>query len=74
MRLREAERRARRFVRDRYANYARWNFDISFEHGGRGRPKSWSFGLTPDEEDPDYAAGRYLVGYVHGDGTIEGLY
>ena len=39
--------------------------------GGR---KSWSFGLTPDEEHKDYEPYRTLTGYVHADGTVEGLY
>lgn len=74
MRQRDAERRARRFVAERYACYAHWNFDICFEHAASGRSKSWSFGLSPDEEDVDFEPGRSLTGYVHADGTIEGLY
>lgn len=77
MRLRDAERAARRFVKERYESYAHWNFNICFEHGGeRGgkRGKAWSFGLEPDEEDKDYEPGRSLVGYVHADGVVEGLY
>jgi hypothetical protein len=73
MRMRDAERAARRFVAERYPSYAHWNFDICLEHDLERR-KSWSFGLQPDEEDPDYEPGRYLVGYVHADGTIEGMY
>lgn len=73
MRLRDAERAARRFVASSYACYAHWHFDICLEHDD-GRRRAWSFGLTPDEEDPDYALGRYLVGYVHADGAVEGLY
>lgn len=76
MRLRDAERKAKRFVAEVYPSYAHWNFDICFEHGGDTREprKAWSFGLTPDEEDPDYEPGRTLTGYVHTDGTIEGMY
>jgi hypothetical protein len=77
MRQRDAERAAKRFVADRYTYYyEQWNFDICFEHGGdhRKRRKAWSFGLTPDEEHPDYEPGRTLTGYVHADGTVEGLY
>ena len=73
MRQREAERAALRFIRERYPSYAHWNFDIALEHDGERR-KSWSFGLRPDEEDADYEPGRGFVGYVHADGTIEGLY
>lgn len=73
MRRRDAERRARRFVAERYPSYAHWDFDIC-EETIFGRRKSWSFGLRPDEEDADYEPGRYLVGYVHADGTLEGMY
>ncbi len=71
VRRRDAERAARRFVAR--TQYAHWHFDICVEHDGERR-KSWSFGVKPDEEDSDYEPGRYLVGYVHADGTIEGLY
>lgn len=76
MRLRDAERRARRFIADRYGAYAHWNFDISEEELGRTArgAKTWSFGLRPDEEDADYEPGRGFVGYVHADGAVEGLY
>lgn len=73
MRQRDAERVARRFVRSSYARYAHWHFDICLEHDNERR-KSWSFGLVPDEEDDDYEPGVYLVGYVHSNGYIEGLY
>lgn len=73
MRLRDAERKARRFIHERYSSYEHWIFDICFEHAS-GRSKSWSFGLEPDEEDPDYQPGKYLVGYVHADGVVEGMY
>lgn len=73
MKLRDAERRARKFVAERYSSYAHWNFDICEESDGQ-RKKSWSFGLRPDEEDDDYEPGRYLVGYVHSDGALEGMY
>lgn len=75
MRLRDAERAARRFVAAYYACCAHWNFDICLDHAAAdGRRKSWSFGLRPDEEDADYEPGRHFVGYVHADGTLEGLY
>jgi len=77
MRQRDAERAAKRFVAARYPYHAaEWNFDICFEHGASvlDRRKAWSFGLTPDEEHPDYEPYRTLTGYVHFDGTVEGLY
>lgn len=73
MRLRDAEQIARRFVAERYSSYAHWNFDICEERCD-SRGKTWSFGVTPDEEDADYEPGRSLTGYVHANGTIEGLY
>lgn len=73
MNRRDAERIARRFIKKSYAHYAHWHFDIALEHDGERR-KSWSFDLTPDEEDEDYEPGVHRVGYVHADGTIEGLY
>ena len=73
MRQRDAERVAKKFVRERYHRYAHWHFDICLEHDGE-RKKSWSFGLTPDEEDEDYEPGRHMVGYVHANGYVEGLY
>lgn len=74
MRQRDAERAARLFLATRYPfHYAQWNFDICFEHASERR-KSWSFGLTPDEEHEDYEPYRTLTGYVHADGTVEGLY
>jgi len=74
MMRRDAERRARRFVAERYAGHAHWHFDLCEELAADGRRKSWSFGLTPDEESVDYEPGRYLVGYVHADGAVEGMY
>ena len=76
MRRREAERAARTFIAARCGPHAHWNFDLSVEFEGdrSDRRKSWSFGLAPDEEDPDYAPGVGYVGYVHRDGTVEGLY
>ncbi len=75
MRQRDAERVAKRFVRERYTYYyEQWIFDICFEHAAGGSCKSWSFGLTPDEEHEDYEPYRTLTGYVHADGTVEGLY
>lgn len=73
MRQRDAARAARLFVKERYPDVAHWHFDIALEHDGECC-KSWSFGLRPDEGDPDYEEGVYRVGYVHGDGTLEGLY
>lgn len=73
MRQRDAERTARRFIRERYPSVEHWHFDIS-EETVHGPAKQWSFGLVPDEEDPDYEPGRYMVGYVHADGHVEGLY
>ena len=65
-----------RFIAEAYKCYAHWNFDICVEFEGdqNDRRKSWSFGLAPDEEDPDYASGSGFVGYVHRDGAVEGLY
>lgn len=76
MRQRDAERVARRFVRERYPSVVHWNFDICEEFGGdrHDRRKSWSFGMAPDEEDTDYEPGRSMTGYVHRDGAVEGLY
>lgn len=76
MKRRDAERRARRFVRERYSDVAHWNFDICEEFGGdrHDMRKSWSFGVAPDEEDADYTPGRNMTGYVHRDGAVEGLY
>lgn len=73
MNRRDAERRARRFVAKYYAYRAHWFFDICLEHDGERR-KSWSFGLTPDEGEPDYEPGVHMTGYVHADGMVEGLY
>lgn len=73
MRQRDAERVAKRFVRRWYPSIAHWHFDIALEHDGE-RCKSWSFGLTPDDEDPEYERGVHMVGYVHADGHVEGLY
>lgn len=70
---RTAERAARRFIAERYPGIAHWHFDICEESDGR-RCKSWSFGLRPDEEDPDYEPDVHMTGYVHADGLIEGLY
>lgn len=79
MKRRDAERAARRFLAKRYPyHYAEWGFDLCFEHGGgpheRERRKAWSFGLTPDAEHKDYEPGRTLTGYVHADGTVDGMY
>lgn len=73
MTRRDAARAARRFVAEHYADRAHWTIDLALEHDGERR-KSWSFGLAPDEEDADYEPGRGLVGYVHADGHVEGLY
>ena len=75
MRQRDAERAARQFLAAHYPyHYKQWEFDICFEHSSEDRQKSWSFGLTPDQEHKDYEPYRTLTGYVHTDGTIEGLY
>jgi hypothetical protein len=74
MRLRDAERAAKRFIHTYYEHRAHWLFDIVLESDGRSRGLSWSFGLTPDESDPEYEPGAYMVGYVHADGVVEGLY
>lgn len=76
MRQRDAERRARKFVADNYPGVEHWLFDICEEELGRTArgAKVWSFGIAPDEEDPDYEPGRRLTGYVHADGAVEGLY
>lgn len=76
MRQRDAERRARRFIAERYPDVAHWHFDLCEEELGRTErgAKVWSFGLRSDEEDVDYEPGRRMVGYVHADGAIEGLY
>lgn len=76
MRQRDAERKAKKFVRTYYPHVAHWHFDICEETGARYKNsgKVWSFGLVPDQEDEDYQKGRYMVGYVHADGAIEGLY
>ncbi len=76
MNRRNAERRARKFIADHYGDYRHWNFDLCEEELGRTvrGAKSWSFGLEPDEEDADYEPERCLVGYVHADGDVEGMY
>ena len=75
MRRRDAERAARHFVADRFPREsAEWNFDLCLEYEDAHGRKSWSFALTPDEEDEDYATHRALVGYVHADGAVEGMY
>ncbi len=73
MRQRDAERIARHFVAERYPECKDWHFDIALEHDGERR-KSWSFGLTPDEEAADYEKGKHATGYVHANGYVEGLY
>lgn len=73
MRQRDAARTAQRFIAKHYSSYGHWNFDLCLEREDH-RGKMWSFGLTPDEEDADYAPGRGFVGYVHADGIVEGLY
>lgn len=74
MTRREAERRARKFLREQRPGLRDWHFDLALEHDGERR-KSWSFGVRPDEEGPAYEenAGGY-VGYVHANGHVEGLY
>ena len=75
MRQRDAERAAKRFAAARYPyQFKEWIFDICLEHSANGRRKSWSFGLTPDKEHKDYEPYRTLTGYVHADGTVEGMY
>lgn len=75
MRKRDAERAARRFIAAYYTYYyEQWEFDICEELSADGRKKSWSFGLTPDQDHSDYEPYRTLTGYVHVDGTVEGLY
>lgn len=73
MRERDATRAAKRFIAEHYQGWAHWRFDICQESDGERR-KSWSFGLRPDEEDPDYEPHRSLTGYVHANGYVEGLY
>jgi hypothetical protein len=73
VRQRDAERAAKKFIAERYKDYEHWHFDICLEHDGE-RKKSWSFGLRPDEEDPEYEPHTSLTGYVHADGYVEGLY
>ena len=72
-RRRDAARAARRFVRQVYPSYAHWHLDLC-EETMSGRRRAWSFGIQPDEEDVDHEPGRGLVGYVHADGHVEGLY
>jgi len=76
MRMRDAERKARAWIAKYYPSFAHWNFDICEEFSGDrfDRRKSWSFGLRPDEEDPEYLKYSGFVGYVHRDGVMEGLY
>jgi hypothetical protein len=74
MRQRDAERAAGRFLADRYPyHHKEWNFDICPD-GVNERRKAWWFCLRPDEEHADYEPHRTLTGYVHADGTVEGLY
>lgn len=73
MRQRDAERAARKFIARHYPDVLHWHFDLCLENDGE-RKKSWSFGLEPDEEDPEYEPHKYMVGYVHADGHVEGLY
>jgi len=51
MQRQDAERTARNFIAKHYPEYAHWNFE---DKGTFDKRKSWSFGLTPDEEDADY--------------------
>ena len=74
MRQRDAERLARRFIAERYPDYAHWSFDICEDNHLGDRRKWWSFGLCPNEEDPEYGQTDGFTGYVHADGAVEGLY
>jgi len=75
MRKRDAERSARRFVRENYKDLATCFVEVAEEQDGQ-RGKSWSFGVHIDEEDPRYDPSKTneYVGYVHADGCVEGLY
>lgn len=74
MRKRDALRLAKAFVKDKYPDYAHRYIEVALEEDCE-RQKSWSFGVHADEEDADYVEGDTgLVGYVHADGHIEGLY
>lgn len=75
MRERDALRRAKWFVREFYNSFSDCYIEVALEHDGERR-KSWSFGVHVDEEDPRYDPDgtNELVGYVHGDGKVEGLY
>lgn len=78
MRERDALRAARKFVRCVYPAYGDYFIDIC-EESIDGRAKSWSFGVYLDDgTDPLIVDGTkeapQLVGYVHADGTVEGLY
>jgi hypothetical protein len=76
MRKRDAEVAARTFVNEQYPMYAEASIDLA-EEGYGERSKSWSFGVTFDEEHPLYdrdSAIDGITGYVHADGSVEGLY
>jgi hypothetical protein len=76
MRKRDAERVARTFVDEQYPMYAEASIDLAEEEDG-ARSKSWSFGIRFDEEHPLYdrdSAIDGITGYVHADGSVEGLY
>lgn len=76
MRRREAMRAVRRFLDEHYPMYAEAYFDLGEESDGE-RAKSWSFGVHFDEENPRYDRDSEIdgvVGYVHANGTVEGLY
>ncbi len=71
MRERAALRLARKFLKESYPEHAKCSIDIALEQNGE-RKKSWSIGVhverSWDTKDD------VLVGYVHADGVVEGLY
>ena len=75
MRKREALRAAKRFVRSHYSEYSDCYVEVVLEQDGERR-RSWSFGVHIDEEDERFQPGgeNMLVGYVHANGHVEGLY
>jgi hypothetical protein len=75
MRERIALRIAKRFVHNKYSSLSGCHIEVALEHDGQRR-KSWSFGVHIDKEDSLYQpdASNELVGYIHSDGRVEGLY
>lgn len=76
MRRRDALRRVRRFLEAKYPDLADCYVEACKDGEDGRRRWYWSFGVHFDDEDPrlqDFGE-RGLVGYVHPNGHVEGLY